>query len=80
MEKDISLFSSPFSADPDTAPNQLQLELIELQWDDELRGRKQQLSLLSSAGKRQIPRNANICKENAELVRLHLFVRADILL
>ena len=45
MEKDISLFSSPFSADPDTAPHQLQLELIELQCDDELRGRQQQLSL-----------------------------------
>ena len=40
MEKDISLFSSPFSA-----PHQLQLELIELQCDNELRGRQQQLSL-----------------------------------
>ena len=45
MEKDISLFSSPFSGDPDTAPYQLQLELIELQCDDELRGRQQQLLL-----------------------------------
>ncbi len=35
--------------------------------------------LLLTAGQRQIPRNANICKENAELVQLHIFVWADIL-
>ena len=32
--------------DPDDAPPQLQLELIELQCDDEWRGRHQQLSLV----------------------------------
>ncbi|XP_026027535.1 general transcription factor II-I repeat domain-containing protein 2 [Astatotilapia calliptera] len=35
IEKDMLLFSSPFSVDPDDAPLQLQLELIELQCDDE---------------------------------------------
>ncbi|KAK0143094.1 General transcription factor II-I repeat domain-containing protein 2B [Merluccius polli] len=75
MEKDISLFSSPFSADPDTAPHQLQLELIELQCDDELRSRQQQLSLTDFY--RQLEKGR--FPENAELVRLHLFVRADIL-
>ncbi|XP_074542331.1 microfibril-associated glycoprotein 4-like [Halichoeres trimaculatus] len=37
IEKDMLLFSSPFSVDPDDAPPQLQLELIELQCDDERR-------------------------------------------
>lgn len=46
IEKDMMLFSSPFSVDPDDAPPQLQLELIELQCDDEWRGRHQQLSLV----------------------------------
>ena len=39
------LFSSPFSVDPDNAPGNLQLELIELQSDNEIRSRQQQLSL-----------------------------------
>ncbi|XP_068107468.1 general transcription factor II-I repeat domain-containing protein 2-like [Hyperolius riggenbachi] len=47
IEKEISLFSSPFSVDPDDAPEQLQLELIELQCDSELRSRYQQLSLVN---------------------------------
>lgn len=42
IEKDMLLFSSPFSVDPDDAPPQLQLELIELQCDDEWRGKHQQ--------------------------------------
>ena len=46
IEKDMLLFSSPFSVDPDDAPPQLQLELIELQCHDEWRGKHQQLSLL----------------------------------
>ena len=33
---------------------------------------------LLAAGQRPVSRNANICKENAELVRLHIFVWADI--
>lgn len=40
------LFSSPFSVDPEDAPPQLRLELIELQCDDERRGKHQQLSLV----------------------------------
>nr|DBA20368.1 TPA: hypothetical protein GDO54_017157 [Pyxicephalus adspersus] len=47
IEKEISLFSSPFSVDPDDAPDQLQLELIELHCDSELRSRYQQLSLVN---------------------------------
>uniref|UniRef100_K7G2H6 SPIN-DOC-like zinc-finger domain-containing protein n=1 Tax=Pelodiscus sinensis TaxID=13735 RepID=K7G2H6_PELSI len=47
IEKEISLFSSPFSVDPDDAPDQLQLELIELHCDSELRSRHQQLSLVN---------------------------------
>ncbi|XP_068110957.1 general transcription factor II-I repeat domain-containing protein 2-like [Hyperolius riggenbachi] len=47
IEKEISLFSSPFSVDPDDAPEQLQLELIELQCNSELRSRYQQLSLVN---------------------------------
>ena len=31
------LFSSPFSADPDNAQGNLQMELIELQSDNEIR-------------------------------------------
>ena len=38
------LFSSPFSADPDNAQGNLQMELIELQSDNEIRS-WQQLSL-----------------------------------
>lgn len=49
-EKDMLLFSSPFSMDPDDAPPQLQLELIELQCDDEQRGKHQQLSLVDFYG------------------------------
>lgn len=33
FQKHIVLFSSPFSADPDNAPDQLQLELTDLQCD-----------------------------------------------
>ncbi|CAH2273969.1 Hypothetical predicted protein [Pelobates cultripes] len=36
IEKEISLFSSPFSVDPNDAPDQLQLELNELHCDSEL--------------------------------------------
>ena len=46
MDKDMQLFSSPFSVDADTVPHQLQLELIELQCDDQQRGRQQHLSLV----------------------------------
>ncbi|XP_072303167.1 general transcription factor II-I repeat domain-containing protein 2 [Eucyclogobius newberryi] len=45
IEKEITMFSSPFSVAPDTAPDHLQLELIELQCDAECRSRHQQLSL-----------------------------------
>uniref|UniRef100_K7GDH0 SPIN-DOC-like zinc-finger domain-containing protein n=1 Tax=Pelodiscus sinensis TaxID=13735 RepID=K7GDH0_PELSI len=45
--EEVSLFSSPFSVDPDDAPDQLQLELIELHCDSELRSRHQQLSLVN---------------------------------
>lgn len=50
MQKDLLLFTSPFSMDPDDAPHQLQLELIELQCDNEWRCRQQQFSLLLAAG------------------------------
>ncbi|XP_061403616.1 general transcription factor II-I repeat domain-containing protein 2B-like [Lethenteron reissneri] len=46
IEKDMLLFSSPFSVDHDCAPPQLQLELIELQCDDECHGKHQQCSLV----------------------------------
>jgi len=45
IEKEITLFSSPFSVDTDDVPNHLQLDLIELQCDTESRNRHQQLSL-----------------------------------
>lgn len=35
IEKETTLFSSPFSVDPDDAPHQLQLELIDLLCDSE---------------------------------------------
>ncbi|XP_061668281.1 general transcription factor II-I repeat domain-containing protein 2B-like [Syngnathoides biaculeatus] len=47
IEKEITLFSSPFSVDPDDAPDHLQLELIELQCDAEHRSRHQQLPLVN---------------------------------
>ncbi|KAJ8377977.1 hypothetical protein AAFF_G00249670 [Aldrovandia affinis] len=47
IEKKITLFSSPFSVDPDDAPDHLQLELIELQCDAECRSRHQQLPLVN---------------------------------
>ncbi|XP_077340548.1 general transcription factor II-I repeat domain-containing protein 2-like [Lithobates pipiens] len=47
IEKEISLFSFQFSVDPDDAPDQLQLELIELHCDSELCSRDQQLSLVN---------------------------------
>jgi len=46
IEKEILLFTSPFSMDPDEAPENLQLELIELQCDNECRSRLQHLSLV----------------------------------
>lgn len=46
IEKEILLFTSPFSVDPDEAPENLQLELIELQCDNECRSRLQHLSLV----------------------------------
>ncbi|KAE8287813.1 General transcription factor II-I repeat domain-containing protein 2B [Larimichthys crocea] len=45
IEKEIAIFSSPFSVDTDDVPDHLQLELIELQCDAESRSRHQQLSL-----------------------------------
>jgi len=45
IEKEIPLFSSPFSVDPNDAPDHLQLELIELQCDVECRNHYQQLPL-----------------------------------
>jgi len=45
IEKEITLFFSPFSVDTDDVPNQLQLELIELQCDTESRNWHKQLSL-----------------------------------
>jgi len=52
IEKEITLFSSPFSVDTDDVPNHLQLDLIELQCDTESRNRHQQLSrqFLPTAG------------------------------
>ncbi|XP_077584677.1 ileal sodium/bile acid cotransporter-like [Stigmatopora nigra] len=47
IEKEITLFSSPFSGNPDDAPDHLQLELIELQCDAEHRSRHQQLPLVN---------------------------------
>ncbi|KAG7482029.1 hypothetical protein JOB18_011151 [Solea senegalensis] len=47
IEKDITLFSSPFSVNPDDAPDHLQLELIELQCDTECRSRHLQLPLVN---------------------------------
>ncbi|XP_070398336.1 general transcription factor II-I repeat domain-containing protein 2 [Nothobranchius furzeri] len=47
IEKEIALFSSPFSVDPDDAPYHLQLELIELQCDAEHHSRHQQLPLVN---------------------------------
>ncbi|GAA6087525.1 general transcription factor II-I repeat domain-containing protein 2 [Tachysurus ichikawai] len=46
IEKEITLFSSPFSVDPDDATEHLQLELIELQCDAECWSRHQQLPLV----------------------------------
>lgn len=45
IEKEITLFSSPFSVDTDDVPDYLQLEVIELQCDAEIRGQYQQLTL-----------------------------------
>ena len=45
IEKEIILFSSPFSVETDDVPNHLQLELIELQCDTESCNWHQQLSL-----------------------------------
>ncbi|KAF7667667.1 hypothetical protein LDENG_00052240 [Lucifuga dentata] len=47
IEKDMLLFSSPFSVDPDDTLHQLQLELIELQCDNERHSQHQQLSLVN---------------------------------
>ena len=47
IEKEITLFSSPFSVVPDNATEHLQLELIELQSDAECRSRHQQLPLVN---------------------------------
>ena len=50
IEKDMLLSSSPFSVDPDHAPPQLQLELIELQCDNEWRGHTSSFLLLTFTG------------------------------
>lgn len=47
IEKEITLFSSPFSVDPNGVPDHLQLELIELQCDTECHSRHQQLPLVN---------------------------------
>ena len=47
FEKEITLFSSPFSVVPDNAPDHLQLELIELQCHAKGRSRHQQLPLVN---------------------------------
>ena len=47
IEKEITLFSSSFSVDPDDAPDRLQLEVIELQCDAQCRSQHQQLRLVS---------------------------------
>ncbi|KAM4694222.1 general transcription factor II-I repeat domain-containing protein 2-like [Discoglossus pictus] len=44
---EISIFSSPFSVDPNDDPGQLQLQLIDLHCDRELLSRHQQLSLVN---------------------------------
>ncbi|KAK3559088.1 hypothetical protein QTP86_003361 [Hemibagrus guttatus] len=41
IEKEITLFSSPFSVDPDDAPDHLQLDLIEMHCDVECRSHQQ---------------------------------------
>ena len=46
IEKEIMSFISPFSVNPDEAPKNLQLELIELQCDNEWLSRLQHLSLV----------------------------------
>lgn len=46
-EKEIMLFSSPFSVDPDDALDQLQLECTELQCDSKCRSLHQQLYLVN---------------------------------
>ncbi|GAA6082984.1 general transcription factor II-I repeat domain-containing protein 2 [Tachysurus ichikawai] len=46
IEKEITLFSSSFSVNPDDATEHLQLELIELQCDAECWSRHQQLPLV----------------------------------
>ncbi|XP_073672245.1 general transcription factor II-I repeat domain-containing protein 2-like [Paramisgurnus dabryanus] len=44
IEKDMHVFASPFSVDPVDVAHELQQELIDLQCDDELQFRHQQLS------------------------------------
>ncbi len=71
IEKEIRLLSSPFSVDPDDAPDQLQLELIELQCDSEWRSRHQQLSLVNfyrQLDKGRFQEIRTFAKKNAELV------------
>uniref|UniRef100_A0A096MCI3 HAT C-terminal dimerisation domain-containing protein n=1 Tax=Poecilia formosa TaxID=48698 RepID=A0A096MCI3_POEFO len=46
IEKEITIFSAPFSVVPDDAPYDLQLALIELQCDAESRSRHQHLALV----------------------------------
>ena len=46
LEEDIQLFSSPFNANVSKAPGKLQMELIELQCDHQLKIRFTDLSLL----------------------------------
>ncbi|XP_076864060.1 general transcription factor II-I repeat domain-containing protein 2A [Brachyhypopomus gauderio] len=45
IEKDIQVFSSPFSVDVEGVQGEVQLELIEMQCDDTLRSRHQMLPL-----------------------------------
>ncbi|KAJ8362530.1 hypothetical protein AAFF_G00369730 [Aldrovandia affinis] len=47
IEQGDHAFPSPFSVDPDDAPDHLQLELIELQCGAECRSRHQQLPLVN---------------------------------
>uniref|UniRef100_A0A671YCA7 HAT C-terminal dimerisation domain-containing protein n=1 Tax=Sparus aurata TaxID=8175 RepID=A0A671YCA7_SPAAU len=48
IEKQIKLFSTPFLVDAEAVEESLQLELIEMQWDDSLKSQHQLLSLPDS--------------------------------
>lgn len=77
VEKEIKLFYSSFSLDPDDAPDHLQLKLIELQCDRKCYSWHQQLPLVNFY--HQLDKDRFIgffehLKENAELVWLDILV------